>query len=419
MEPRFAEELRNINLKEFIPVLTNQMGVYCAEDLEHHTDEQLQKTGFTLVQCFLIRQAAEDVHRTKEKPLKKPQKIKESTKAPLPKKKVAATSAAVKDNAEEDSKESIKVDWAKFPKRSIHQIVSRGSAAACFGTSRSLFDLWTARSTDIPWMRASNAERAGVLIASGKSAVRCGGPDLPQEGPSFKEGSNRVAMLDSISSALKESKGIRHLDLGCYNLGGPAGRSFAEALQANHSLWHLDLAGCALGAEIGRAVAEVLEKNRTILHLNLRENALGSGEGAVAIAKVVKKNQYLKHLDLSHNQLGPEGGCIIAKALGLNKSLTHLNLSYNALGSQGCVALAESLGLGNKRTTVQYLDLRHNDIKTEGIQAITKAIRNNPSFTLREIQLAGNALRIQDATAVSGALRLNKTLFHRPSPYYD
>ena len=82
----------------------------------------------------------------------------------------------------------------------------------------------------------------------------------------------------------------------------------------------------------------------------------------------------LAHLDFSYNQIGPQSAKSLAKVLEGAVKLESLNLQYNDLQEEGCQAILDALTQARNdeegNSSLVYLNLAGNDIKSEGVLGI-------------------------------------------------
>ncbi|RIB30245.1 hypothetical protein C2G38_2026985 [Gigaspora rosea] len=106
------------------------------------------------------------------------------------------------------------------------------------------------------------------------------------------------------------------------------------------------------------------------------------------LTKVLYKNSKLTSLNLRENNLGSEGGKALADALCKNSTLTSLYLQYNELGSEGEVALVYALC---KNSTMTSLNFYMNYLGPEGVKALVDELWKNSMLTSLNLHEGGKA----------------------------
>ncbi|XP_026717131.1 leucine-rich repeat-containing protein 45 [Athene cunicularia] len=137
---------------------------------------------------------------------------------------------------------------------------------------------------------------------------------------------------------------------------------------------------------------------------------------AVAVYKVICvklllhglcSNTTVKSLDLKGNNLRTLGAEALGKLLGQNKSIRSLILEWNSLGAweEGFSFFCQGLGANN---SLQQLDLRNNQISHQGAGELAMALKQNAS--LQELDLRWNNVGLLGGRALLNCLHSNKTL---------
>ncbi|KAM4662735.1 leucine-rich repeat-containing protein 45 isoform 2-T2 [Discoglossus pictus] len=115
----------------------------------------------------------------------------------------------------------------------------------------------------------------------------------------------------------------------------------------------------------------------------------------------------IKHLDLKGNNLRTEGAEALGKLLRQNSSMTSLTLEWNNLGvsEHGFSLFCDGLAYSQ---TLQKLDLRNNQINHKGAEELSMALRRN--FTLQELDLRWNNIGLLGGRAILSCLETNRSL---------
>ncbi|NWS73197.1 LRC45 protein, partial [Crotophaga sulcirostris] len=118
-------------------------------------------------------------------------------------------------------------------------------------------------------------------------------------------------------------------------------------------------------------------------------------------------NTTVKSLDLKGNNLRAVGAEALGKLLAQNKTIRSLILEWNSLGAleEGFFLFCQGLA-GNP--VLQRLDLRSNEISHQGAGELAMALRKNTS--LQELDLRWNNIGLLGGRALLNCLHSNKTL---------
>ncbi|XP_009582607.1 PREDICTED: leucine-rich repeat-containing protein 45, partial [Fulmarus glacialis] len=118
-------------------------------------------------------------------------------------------------------------------------------------------------------------------------------------------------------------------------------------------------------------------------------------------------NTTVKSLDLKGNNLRTVGAEALGKLLRQNKSIRSLILEWNSLGmwEEGFSFFCQGLGANN---FLQRLDLRNNQINHQGAGELAMALKQNAS--LQELDLRWNNIGLLGGRALLNCLHSNKTL---------
>ncbi|XP_033037522.1 leucine-rich repeat-containing protein 45 isoform X2 [Trachypithecus francoisi] len=179
-------------------------------------------------------------------------------------------------------------------------------------------------------------------------------------------------------------------------------------LQQLHQLprGRLDLATQSLTVETCRALGKLLPREMLCTELVLSDCML-SEEGAILLLRGLCANTVLRFLDLKGNNLRAAGAEALGKLLQQNKSIQSLTLEWNSLGTWDD-AFATFCGGLAANGTLQQLDLRNNQINHQGAEELALALKGNT--TLQQLGEAPRRLRLlhpSEAAFALGNLRWN------------
>ncbi|PNJ87334.1 leucine-rich repeat-containing protein 45 [Pongo pygmaeus] len=180
-------------------------------------------------------------------------------------------------------------------------------------------------------------------------------------------------------------------------------------LQQLHQLprGRLDLATQSLTVETCRALGKLLPRETLCTELVLSDCML-SEEGATLLLRGLCANTVLRFLDLKGNNLRAAGAEALGKLLQQNKSIQSLTLEWNSLGTWDD-AFATFCGGLAANGALQQLDLRNNQISHKGAEELALALKGNT--TLQQLDLRWNNVGLLGGRALMNCLPSNRTLW--------
>ncbi|XP_072501476.1 leucine-rich repeat-containing protein 45 [Notamacropus eugenii] len=177
-------------------------------------------------------------------------------------------------------------------------------------------------------------------------------------------------------------------------------------LREGHHKSKLDLATQSLSIDTCGALGKLLQ-NDILFSVVLLSDCMMSEEGSKLLIQGLCSNTVVRYLDLKGNNLRAIGAEALGKLLRQNKSIQSLILEWNNLGmwEESFSLFCEGLGAN---TTLQQLDLRNNQINHKGAEELVMALKNNS--TLLDIDLRWNNIGLLGGRAIVNCLSSNKTL---------
>ncbi|XP_063031992.1 leucine-rich repeat-containing protein 45 isoform X2 [Melospiza melodia melodia] len=168
----------------------------------------------------------------------------------------------------------------------------------------------------------------------------------------------------------------------------------------------LDLAAQSLSLPTCSALGRLLPGAAPLAALALGDCGL-SEEGVRLLLNGLCTNTTVKSLDLKGNNLRTTGAEALGKLLRQNKSIRSLTLEWNSLGmwEEGFSFFCQGLRANN---FLQRLDLRNNQINHQGAGELAMALTQNTS--LQELDLRWNNIGLLGGRALLNCLHSNKTL---------
>ncbi|XP_012888549.1 PREDICTED: leucine-rich repeat-containing protein 45, partial [Dipodomys ordii] len=132
-----------------------------------------------------------------------------------------------------------------------------------------------------------------------------------------------------------------------------------------------------------------------------------SEEGAVLLFQGLCANSVVQVLDLKGNNLRAAGAEALGKLLRQNQSIQSLTLEWNSLGT-GEDAFAIFCGGLAANSALRQLDLRNNQISHRGAEELALALRGNT--TLQQLDLRWNNIGLLGGRALVSCLPSNRAL---------
>ncbi|XP_061248505.1 leucine-rich repeat-containing protein 45 [Bos javanicus] len=180
-------------------------------------------------------------------------------------------------------------------------------------------------------------------------------------------------------------------------------------LQQLHQLpqGRLDLATQSLTVDTCRALGKLLQKESLLTELILSDCML-SEEGTTLLLQGLCVNTAVRFLDLKGNNLRAAGAEALAKLLRQNKFIQSLTLEWNNLGTWD-EAFATFCGALAANGALRQLDLRNNQINHKGAEELALALKSNAS--LQQLDLRWNHIGLLGGRALVNCLPSNRTLW--------
>jgi len=206
-----------------------------------------------------------------------------------------------------------------------------------------------------------------------------------------------AAGAEALSHALMRNTMLRVLSLAGSRVSpnvGTAGAMFVcMALESNASLTKLSLADNSLDGrdhKFKTALHRALQRNRSLVEVDFRYNRSLGWAGADA---VIDAKAPLRRLNMLNTAVGVERAETLAMLefdtlCGLSGDETDLQAQSMALDSGDAVLLMAELsrnGLG-----LITIDLSHNQLKDDAVEALTRAMRTQDKKNLSELLIGGN-----------------------------
>lgn len=192
----------------------------------------------------------------------------------------------------------------------------------------------------------------------------------------------------------------------CKESGAEPQESILQHLQEATGRSCLNFATHSLSVDTCGALGKILKDEPQFTEIVLSDCVL-SDEGAKLLLHGLCTNSVVKSLDLKGNNLRAVGAEALGKLLRQNKSIKSLTLEWNNLGiwEESFALFCEGLGANS---TLQRLDLRNNEINHQGAGELSMALKKNSS--LQELDLRWNNIGLLGGRALLNCLHNNRVL---------
>ncbi|XP_029383458.1 leucine-rich repeat-containing protein 45 isoform X1 [Echeneis naucrates] len=168
----------------------------------------------------------------------------------------------------------------------------------------------------------------------------------------------------------------------------------------------LDLSGQSLSVETCSVLARAFQKE-TIFTEVLLSDCMLSEEGAKILLTGLLGNNTVKILDMKGNNLKSSGAEALGKLLAHNKAVRRMVLEWNALGLWDDTFSLFCDGLASNSILTQ-LDLRNNQINHHGASELALALKCNT--VLEVLDLRWNNIGLLGGRSLLEALQKNKSI---------
>lgn len=177
-----------------------------------------------------------------------------------------------------------------------------------------------------------------------------------------------------------------------------------ERLNPENTL--LNLSTCSMVTEMCSVLGKLFAVDYTLTQLSLADCMLLE-EGMKAVLLGLCSNRTVTSLDLKGNNMRGSGAEAVGRLLRHNHHVKNLCLEWNSLGllPDKFALLAEGLAVN---TSLKRLDLRNNQINHAGAKYLASAIKRNGY--LEKLDLRWNNLGLMGCRAIQESVQYNKSL---------
>ncbi|KAL7989510.1 hypothetical protein Chor_012176 [Crotalus horridus] len=192
----------------------------------------------------------------------------------------------------------------------------------------------------------------------------------------------------------------------CKESGAEPQESILPHLEEATGRNRLDLATQSLSVDSCGVLGKLLQDDLQFTEIILNDCML-SEEGAKLLLHGLCSNTVVKFLNLKGNNLRAVGAEALGKLLRQNKTIQRLTLEWNNLGvwEESFTIFCEGLGANHH---LQMLDLRNNQINHQGAGELAMALKANSS--LQELDLRWNNIGLLGGRALLNCLHSNRTV---------
>ncbi|XP_005091949.1 leucine-rich repeat-containing protein 45 [Aplysia californica] len=168
----------------------------------------------------------------------------------------------------------------------------------------------------------------------------------------------------------------------------------------------LDLSTNSLTPKTCAVLGKVLATDRTFVEIKFSDCML-TEEAIQGLAQGLAYNSFCRKLDLKGNNIRGAGTEALGKMLRHNKSLVSLCLEWNGMGMLDSSFSVFCDGVGSS-TSLRALDLRNNQISHDSVAELATSLKRN--VHLRALDLRWNNCGLLGGRALLEMLQANKTL---------
>ena len=203
--------------------------------------------------------------------------------------------------------------------------------------------------------------------------------------------------------------GTRTIKIAWNEIADNAAVFISDFLKTNKTLHELEISHNTISSEAFKQIMKAIQTNTIMQILDISHNEV-SDDGAVAIGECLKgSSNALQQLYMSHNQISNVGIINIDKALQINTTIQILDISHNNISDDGAVAMGENLrnryARNEKSTqdyTLQKLNMSYNNISSKGIIAFSKCLES--SNAVRTLTISWVSKKISVILNINGVI---------------
>lgn len=187
-------------------------------------------------------------------------------------------------------------------------------------------------------------------------------------GDKYQESKKLTAVMDSQRSS-------HTLNLADQFIGDEGAPLVAEFLSRYSHFTIVELRGNNLSSEGFSLICQVLKDNTKLIAILAEWNLIGNNvAGFDALHELVKTSRSLATLDFRNNRIKPNAAPIIASIIRDSQSLEFFDLRWNDLGNEGAKQILDALRSQNRRIRVDLSGNKVSEDLLAAIQEITEGV---------------------------------------------
>ncbi|CAH1390399.1 unnamed protein product [Nezara viridula] len=216
-----------------------------------------------------------------------------------------------------------------------------------------------------------------------------------------------------VIDALKNALITGELDLSGYPVALGGWEVLSKIMVKNEAITKLKFCDCMIPTLGFDFIFNALMNCNRISEVNLFGNNM-SNTSIIQLGKMLSINKSIKTLTLNWNNIGEslEAFSAFCGGLSQNQSLEYLDLRNNQVCSAGANELSVAL---KQNHSLKILDLRWNKLKNKGVDYLQNALKFNVS--IKELLLKGNFVHFQETTSVELCVKKNEDLHNIKMEY--
>ncbi|XP_014292850.1 leucine-rich repeat-containing protein 45 isoform X3 [Halyomorpha halys] len=202
-------------------------------------------------------------------------------------------------------------------------------------------------------------------------------------------------------------------DLSGYPVALGGWEVLSRIIGNNEAISKLKFCDCMIPPLGFDLIFNALMNSNVISELNLFGNNMNS-TSVIQLGKMLSINKSIKILTLNWNNIGEslEAFSAFCGGLSQNESLEYLDLRNNQISSADANELSAAL---QQNHSLKFLDLRWNKLKNKGVDCLQNALKYNVS--IQELLLKGNFVHFHETTSIELCVKKNEEVHNVKMEY--
>ncbi|XP_014292855.1 leucine-rich repeat-containing protein 45 isoform X7 [Halyomorpha halys] len=224
---------------------------------------------------------------------------------------------------------------------------------------------------------------------------------------------NRTFTDVHVIDALKNAICSGEFDLSGYPVALGGWEVLSRIIGNNEAISKLKFCDCMIPPLGFDLIFNALMNSNVISELNLFGNNMNS-TSVIQLGKMLSINKSIKILTLNWNNIGEslEAFSAFCGGLSQNESLEYLDLRNNQISSADANELSAAL---QQNHSLKFLDLRWNKLKNKGVDCLQNALKYNVS--IQELLLKGNFVHFHETTSIELCVKKNEEVHNVKMEY--